>query len=161
MVPRLLTEKQKAQRLNACRDILQQMEADEKPHHRRWVMDLSIWSGNKTTRVVSGKVCPCLDQRKPACNIHKWKWCWSPSLTIREWCITSLFLKGKQLTNTFTRKFWLVFSTKFVKSKELPGQEKLGSCITTMLLPTQPSAWNSFWSQKKSPCCIIHLICRT
>ena len=30
MVPRLLTEEQKAQRLNACRDILQQMEADEK-----------------------------------------------------------------------------------------------------------------------------------
>ena len=30
MVSRLLTEKQKAQRLNACRDILQQMEADEK-----------------------------------------------------------------------------------------------------------------------------------
>ena len=30
MVPRLLTEEQKAQRLNACRDILQQIEADEK-----------------------------------------------------------------------------------------------------------------------------------
>ena len=30
MVPRLFTEEQKAQRLNACRDILQQMEADEK-----------------------------------------------------------------------------------------------------------------------------------
>ena len=30
MMPRLLTEEQKAQRLNACRDILQQMEADEK-----------------------------------------------------------------------------------------------------------------------------------
>ena len=30
MVPRLLTEKQKAQRLNACQDILQQIEADEK-----------------------------------------------------------------------------------------------------------------------------------
>ena len=30
MVPRLLTEEQKAQRLNACRDILQQMEADKK-----------------------------------------------------------------------------------------------------------------------------------
>ena len=30
MVPSLLTEKQKAQRLNACRDIFQQMEADEK-----------------------------------------------------------------------------------------------------------------------------------
>ena len=30
MVPRLLIGEQKAQRLNACRDILQQMEADEK-----------------------------------------------------------------------------------------------------------------------------------
>ena len=30
MVPRLLTEEQKAQRLNTCQDILQQMEADEK-----------------------------------------------------------------------------------------------------------------------------------
>ena len=30
MVPRLLTEEQKAQRLNACQDILQQMEADKK-----------------------------------------------------------------------------------------------------------------------------------
>ena len=30
IVPRLLTEKQKAQRLNACRDILQQMEASKK-----------------------------------------------------------------------------------------------------------------------------------
>ena len=30
MVPRLMTEEQKAQQLNACRDILQQMEADEK-----------------------------------------------------------------------------------------------------------------------------------
>ena len=30
MVPRLVTEEQKAQRLNACRDILQQMEANEK-----------------------------------------------------------------------------------------------------------------------------------
>ena len=30
IVPRLLTEEQKAQQLNACRDILQQMEADEK-----------------------------------------------------------------------------------------------------------------------------------
>ena len=30
MVPRLLTEEQKTQRLNACRDILQQMEADKK-----------------------------------------------------------------------------------------------------------------------------------
>ena len=30
MVPGLLTEEQKTQRLNACRDILQQMEADEK-----------------------------------------------------------------------------------------------------------------------------------
>ena len=29
-MPRLLTEEQKAQRLNACRDILQQTEADEK-----------------------------------------------------------------------------------------------------------------------------------
>ena len=30
MVPRLLTEEQKAQQLNACRDILQQIEADKK-----------------------------------------------------------------------------------------------------------------------------------
>ena len=30
MVPKLLTEEQKVQRLNACRDILQQMEAAEK-----------------------------------------------------------------------------------------------------------------------------------
>ena len=30
MVPRLLTQEQKAQHLNACQDILQQMEADEK-----------------------------------------------------------------------------------------------------------------------------------
>ena len=30
MVPRLLTKEQTAQRLNTCRDILQQMEADEK-----------------------------------------------------------------------------------------------------------------------------------
>ena len=30
MMPRLLTEEQKAQRLNACRDILHQMEADKK-----------------------------------------------------------------------------------------------------------------------------------
>ena len=30
MVPKFLTEEQKAQRLNACRNILQQMEADEK-----------------------------------------------------------------------------------------------------------------------------------
>ena len=30
MVPRLLNEEQKAQRLNACQDILQQVEADEK-----------------------------------------------------------------------------------------------------------------------------------
>ena len=30
MVPRLFTEEQKAQRLNACRDILQQMKADKK-----------------------------------------------------------------------------------------------------------------------------------
>ena len=30
MVPRLLIEEEKAQQLNACRDILQQMEADEK-----------------------------------------------------------------------------------------------------------------------------------
>ena len=46
-------------------------------------------------RVVSEKVCPRPDQRKPACNVHKWKWCWSPSLNIREWCIISLFLKRK------------------------------------------------------------------
>ena len=30
MVPRLLTKEKKAQRLNACRDILQQMETDKK-----------------------------------------------------------------------------------------------------------------------------------
>ena len=30
MEPRLLTEKQKVQRLSACRDILQQLEADDK-----------------------------------------------------------------------------------------------------------------------------------
>ena len=30
MMPMLLTEEQKVQRLNACRDILQQMEADKK-----------------------------------------------------------------------------------------------------------------------------------
>ena len=30
MVPRLLTEEQKAQQLNACKDNLKQMEADEK-----------------------------------------------------------------------------------------------------------------------------------
>ena len=30
MVPTLLTEKQKAQRLNACRDILQQMKTNKK-----------------------------------------------------------------------------------------------------------------------------------
>ena len=30
MVPKLLTEEQKAQRLNACRDIFQPMEVDEK-----------------------------------------------------------------------------------------------------------------------------------
>ena len=30
MVPRLLTEEQKVQQLNACRDILQQLEADGK-----------------------------------------------------------------------------------------------------------------------------------
>ena len=45
MVPRLLTEEQKAQQLNACRDILQQIEADKKTfgkrHHRRRVRGLS------------------------------------------------------------------------------------------------------------------------
>ena len=30
MVPRLMTEEQKVKRLNACRDILQQLEADSK-----------------------------------------------------------------------------------------------------------------------------------
>ena len=46
MVPRLLTEEQKAQQLNACRYILQQMEADKKTlgkhHHKRQVMGLLI-----------------------------------------------------------------------------------------------------------------------
>ena len=112
-------------------------------------------------KVVSGKERPHPDQRRPACNVRKWNRYGSSSSTIMDWCIMSLFLKGKQLTNSSTRESWLDLSTKSVKNKELPEHEKPGFCITTMLLPTQPSAWNSFWSQKKSSRCIIHLIHQT
>ena len=65
MVPRLLPEEQKAQRLNACRDILQQAKNFWK----------ESWSFNmirkQNDRVVSGKVCPRPDKRKPTCNVHK------------------------------------------------------------------------------------------
>ena len=74
MVPGLLTEEQKSQRLNACRDILQQMEAD-KNFWKISSQETSHGSFNmirkQNDRVVSGKVCPCPDQRKPACNVHK------------------------------------------------------------------------------------------
>ena len=73
MVPRFLTEEQKAQRLNACRDILQQMEADEKLLENVITGDESCVNiiRKQNDRVVSGKVCPRPDQRKLACNVHE------------------------------------------------------------------------------------------
>ena len=73
MMPRLLTVEQKAQRLNACRDILQQMKAD-KNSWKTSSQETSHGSFNiirKQNDIVSGKVCPRPDQRKPACNFHK------------------------------------------------------------------------------------------
>ena len=72
MVPRLLTKEQKAQQLNACRDILQQMEVDEKLLKNVITGDESFNMIRKQNdRVVSGKVCSRPDQKKPACNVHK------------------------------------------------------------------------------------------
>ena len=73
MVPRLLTEEQKAQRLNACQDILQQMEADKKLLETVITGDEFEFFNmiqKQNDRVVSGKVCPHPDQRKPACNVQ-------------------------------------------------------------------------------------------
>ena len=76
MVPRLLTEEQKAQCLNACQDILQQMETDKKLlENVMSSQETSHGSFNmmqkQNDRVVGGKVCPRPDQRKPTCNIRK------------------------------------------------------------------------------------------
>ena len=80
-------------------------------------------------------------KRRPARNVREWKWCWSPSLTIRNWCIMSLFCKGKHLTNSSTRKSWLTLSTKSVKNEELPRHEKPGFCITGILHHGDQSQW--------------------
>ena len=86
-------------------------------------LDLSIWPRNKTTKSPVEK-CILTQTKGPACNVRKLKWCWSPSLTITDWCIMSLFLKGKQVTNSSTRKLWLALSTKSFKNEELSGHEK-------------------------------------
>ena len=71
MVPRLLTEEQKAQRSNACRDILQQTKNFWKTSSHETSHGSFNMIRKQTDRIVSGKVCPRPDQRKPACNIHK------------------------------------------------------------------------------------------
>ena len=48
--------------------------------------------------------------------------------------------KGQTVNQHFHKEVLTHFVNKIRKNKELPGQEKLGSCITTMLLITQPSA---------------------
>ena len=108
MVSRLLTEEQKAQRLNACRDILQQMEADEKLLENVVTGDeLWVFQYDPETKRQS----------------RQWKSVFSPRpkkarmqcSQVKVMLITffdhqgmvhlSLFLKDKQLTNAFTRKF--------------------------------------------------------
>ena len=75
MVPRLLTEERKAQRLNACRDILQQMKADKRITENVITGDesLLVFQYDPETKRQSRqwKSVSSPDQRKPACNVHK------------------------------------------------------------------------------------------
>ena len=73
MVPRLLTEEQKAQRLNACRDILQQMEADEKLLENVITRDESLvfQYDPETKRQSRWWKSVSSPRPKPACNVHK------------------------------------------------------------------------------------------
>ena len=73
IVPRLLTEEQKAQRLNACRDILQQMKADEKLLKNGITGDESwVFQYDPETKQQSRQWKSVSSPRpKPACNVHK------------------------------------------------------------------------------------------
>ena len=71
MVPKLLTQEQKAHRVNACQDILQQLEADDKLLEKVITGDeLWIFQYDPETKrqVVSGKVFLRQDWRRPACS---------------------------------------------------------------------------------------------
>ena len=76
MVPRLLTEEQKVQRSNACWDILQQLEQTTNSW-KTSSQEMSHGSFNmiqkQNNKVTSAKVRSHPDQRRPACNIRKWK----------------------------------------------------------------------------------------
>ena len=75
MVPRLLTKEQKVQRLNACRHILQQMEAEEKllenviTGDESWVFQYD--PETKTTELSVEKCVLAQTKENPACNVRK------------------------------------------------------------------------------------------
>ena len=100
MVPRLLTEEQKAQQVNACRDILQQMEAHEKLLENAITGDESwIFQYDPETKRQSHQWKSVYSPRPKKARMQRLQvkvMQISPSLTIRKWCIMSLFLKDKQ-----------------------------------------------------------------
>ena len=106
MVPRLLTEEQKAQRLNACRDILQQMEADEKLLENVITGDSWVFQYDPETKRQSRqwKSASSLRPKKARMQRSQVK-VMLITFFDHQRMVQSLFLKGKQLTNTFTRKF--------------------------------------------------------
>ena len=76
MVSRLLTEEQKAQRINACRDMTSFSKWKQtKNSWKTSSLETSYGSFNmilkQNDRVVSGKVFARPDQIKPECNVHK------------------------------------------------------------------------------------------
>ena len=126
MVPRLLTQEQKAHWVNACQDILQQLEwttnfwkrSSQEMSHGFFNMIL-----RQSNKVVSKKVCLHQHQRRPPCNRHKWccHLLWPPL----EWCIMSLCLEDKQLINNFKSPDSPCKQNQS-KMKRLLGRQNLG-----------------------------------
>ena len=141
MVPRLLTEEQKAQRLNACRDILQQMEADKKLLENVITGDESwVFQYDPETKRQSRQWKSVSTPRPKKARVqHSQVAVMLITFFDYQGMVHHVFVpQGLTVNQHFYKEVLTCLVNKICR--KIPGQEKLGSCITTMPLPTQPSA---------------------
>jgi hypothetical protein len=110
-------------------------------HHRRWDMDLWVWSGDKASFPINGKVIHLHTQRGPGRFAWLPRACWSCSLVLTL-CTMNLSHSVKLLTSTSKKVSYSIYGRLIDSDIQENGTLVIGCCVWIMFLLTQTCLCN-------------------
>ena len=113
-------------------------------HHRRWIMVLRVWPGDKATIKSTEKCIISKTKKRRGKSNQMWKPCWSASWTSKGSSTLNSYHKVRLLTSSFTLKCSSDCVVLCEENAPNCGGQVSGFCITTMLPPTQHWVCGSF-----------------